>query len=81
MRSLSLVAVHGRLIAVSSLVAEHGEHGPRLVGLVTPRQVGSFQTRNQTRICCTGRQFPATGRQRSPVNVYSPQHISLSLSW
>ena len=50
------------LIAVASLVAEHGLQARGLqqlwhVGFVTPRHVGSSQTRVRTRVPCIGRQI------------------------
>ena len=56
---LSLVAVHGFLIAVASLVVEHEVWAQKSwhMGLVTPWHVGSSQPRDQTNISCIGRQM------------------------
>ena len=61
-RGLLFLAVHGLLIAVASLVVEHG--GCRVqaqwlwrTGLVAQWHVGSSWTRAQTRVPCTGRQI------------------------
>ena len=62
----SLVAVHGLLIEVASLISESGllsaqdsavtARGPLSKGLVAPRHVESSQARDQTHISCIGRQ-------------------------
>ena len=56
---LSLVAVHGFLIAVASLVMEHEVWAQKLrhMGLVTPWHVGSSQPRDRTNISCIGRRM------------------------
>ena len=61
-RRLLLVAVRGLLIAVASLVADHGLQVCGLqqlwhTGLVAPWHVGSFRTRAQTHVPCIGRQI------------------------
>ena len=61
-RGLLFVAVCGLLIAVASLVVEHGlqVHGLQQLwrtGLVALWHVGSSQTRAQTRIPCIGRRI------------------------
>ena len=59
---LLFVVVCGLLIAVASLVAEHGLQGTWAqqlwhTGLVAPRHVGSSQTRARTRVPCIGRRI------------------------
>ena len=61
--ALVLHCFTGLLTAVASPAAEHGlqAHGPQQLwhmGLVTPRHVGSPQTRARTRVRCTGRWIP-----------------------
>ena len=56
----SLAVVHGLLIAVASLAAEHGLSGVGasvvgLTGLVAPRRVESSWTRDRTCVPCFGR--------------------------
>ena len=72
-----LVAVYRLLIAVASLIAEHGLYSLRALvvaacGLsswgaqaVAPQYVGSSQTRDRTRVSCIGRQIlnPWTTRE------------------
>ena len=58
---LFFIVVHGLLIVVASLVAEHRLQRHRLqqlwsTGLVAPWHVESSWTRDQTRAPCTGRQ-------------------------
>ena len=59
---LLFVAVRGLLIAVASLVAEHGlqAHRPQQLwrtGLVAPQHVGSSWTSARTRVSCIGRRI------------------------
>ena len=61
----SLVALHGLLIEVASLISESGllsaqdsvvtARGPLSKGLVASRHVESSQARDQTHVSCTGR--------------------------
>ena len=55
----ALVAVCELLIEAASLVAEHGLYSTGSVvaalGLGAPQHVGFSQTRDQTRVPCTGR--------------------------
>ena len=46
---------HRLLIAVVSLVVEHRLQELWCTGLITPRHVGSSQTRDQTSVPCIGR--------------------------
>ena len=58
--------VHGLLVAVASLLVEHGPEGVGSeswhTGLVVPRHMGSSQTRDQTCVPCIGRRILTTGR-------------------
>ena len=60
-RGSSLLVVRGLLIAVSSLVAEHGLVGRlqqlQLADFAAPQHVGSSQLRDRTRVPCIDRQI------------------------
>ena len=68
-RGLLFVAVHGLLIAVASLVVEHGVQARGLqqlwrTGFVALWHVGSSRTRARTHVPCIGRQILNHGTTR-----------------
>ena len=82
--------VRGLLIAVASLVAEHGLQARELqklwlAGLVAPWRVGSSRTRARTRVPCIGRRILnhcATREARKVVfkSMLSPQSPSKNIN-
>ena len=80
-RGLLFVAVHGLLIAVASLVAEHGLYTRGLqylwcTGLVAPWHVGSFRTRARTRVPCVGRRILNHCATREALELPFKQYFS-----
>ena len=55
LESYSLVAVHGLLVAVISVVGEQRLQQLWHTGFVALRHVGSSQIRDGTRVCCIAR--------------------------
>ena len=67
-KAFSLVAVHELLIAMASLVAEYRFQQLWCTGLVAPRHLESFQTRDQTCVSWIGRQIPNHLTTREVLN-------------
>ena len=90
-QGLLFVVVRGHLVAVASLVAEHRLQvrglqqlwcmGSGVVahGLVAPQHVGPPQTRDRTRVPCTGRQILNHCATREVPQIHVDSYFLLML--